>query len=61
MKCPGCGSRTTVEIDMHSEGFTAEESPVKECGSCGMVWRVRVERGRPQIDIIKAPESKKGG
>lgn len=58
MKCPECGSRTSVEIDMHSEGFTADESPVKECGSCGLVWRVRVVRGKPTVDIIKAAEKK---
>lgn len=58
MKCPGCGNRSSVEIDMHSEGFTAEESPVKECGACGLVWRVRVVKGKPEIDIIKAAEKK---
>ena len=54
MKCPNCGNRTSVEIDIHSEGFTAEESPVKECGECGLVWRVRVVKGTPEIDVIKA-------
>ncbi|AAR36580.2 hypothetical protein KIP69_15500 [Geobacter sulfurreducens] len=53
MKCPHCGSRTAVQIDMHSEGFSSEESPVKECGDCGLVWRVRVVKGSTQIDIIK--------
>ncbi len=54
MKCPNCGNRTSVEIDIHSEGFSAEESPVKECGECGLVWRVRVVKGTPEIDVIKA-------
>lgn len=53
MKCPNCGNRTSVEIDIHSEGFTAEESPVKECGECGLVWRVRVVKGETEIDVIK--------
>ena len=58
MKCPNCGNRTSVEIDIHSEGFTAEESPVKECGECGLVWRVRVVKGKPEVDIIKAGKAK---
>ncbi|QSV46406.1 hypothetical protein [Geobacter benzoatilyticus] len=53
MKCPNCGNRTSVEIDIHSEGFSAEESPVKECGECGLVWRIRLVSGKPEIDIIK--------
>lgn len=56
MKCPNCGNRTLVEIDMHSGGFTAEESPVKECGACGLVWRVRLVKGKPEVDVIKAAE-----
>lgn len=59
MKCPNCGGRKSVEIDMHSEGFTAEESPVKECGVCGLVWRVRMVGGNPEIDIIKKAEKGK--
>lgn len=55
MKCPNCGSRTDVDLDMHSGGFTAEESPVKECGACGLVWCVKVEGGETSIDIIKKP------
>ncbi len=53
MKCPNCGDRKEIDLDMHSEGFTAEESPVKECGHCGLVWRVKIEAGHPVIDIIK--------
>lgn len=53
MKCPNCGNRTDVGLDMHSSGFSAEESPVKECGSCGLVWRVKVEGGKTVVDIIK--------
>lgn len=58
MKCPSCGGRTSIDIDLHSEGFTKDESPVKECGQCGLVWRVRVENGENRIDIIKQPDQK---
>jgi uncharacterized Zn finger protein len=50
MKCPNCNARRAVELDIHSEGYTPQESPVKECGSCGLVWRVREDSS---IDIIK--------
>lgn len=59
MKCPVCGERTAVEIDMHSEGFTAQEYPVKECGACGAVWRIKMVGDKPVIDIIK-PAEKRG-
>lgn len=58
MKCPNCGDRTAVDLDMHSNGFSSEESPVKECGVCGLVWRVKVEAGEPKIDIIKQADKK---
>ncbi len=58
MKCPNCGGRKAVEIDIHSAGFTAEESPVKECGDCGLVWRIKTGADKPVVDIIK-PASKK--
>ena len=53
MKCPNCGERTSVEIDTHSGGFSSEEFPVKECGVCGLVWRVMYVKGETQIDIVK--------
>lgn len=54
MKCPNCGNRKTVVIDLHSEGFTSDENPVKECGTCGLVWRVKTVKGNDSgIDIIK--------
>lgn len=53
MKCPNCGDRTSVDLDMHSDGFTNDESPVKECGVCGLVWRVIIEAGDTKVDIIK--------
>jgi uncharacterized Zn finger protein len=53
MKCPNCGGRKAVEIDIHSEGFSAEVSPVKECGECGLVWRIKVVGDKSEIDIIK--------
>lgn len=58
MKCPNCGNRTEVDLGMHSSGFTTESSPVKECGACGLVWRVKVESGKKVIDIIKAADKK---
>ncbi|MFZ2951067.1 MAG: hypothetical protein WA003_16445 [Desulfuromonadaceae bacterium] len=56
MKCPNCGSRTEVDLDMHSSGFSVEHSPVKECGACGLVWRIKIEAGEPVVDIIKAAD-----
>lgn len=58
MKCPNCGSRKSVEIDIHSAGFTAEESPVKECGECGLVWRIKVVAGETSVDVIKQANKK---
>ena len=55
MKCPNCGDRTSVD----SGGFSADESPVKECGVCGLVWRIKVEHGESRLDIIR-PAEKKG-
>jgi uncharacterized Zn finger protein len=59
MKCPNCGDRTAVDLDTHSSGFTSDESPVKECGACGLVWRVKVEHGENKVDIIKQADTKK--
>lgn len=58
MKCPNCGERTSVEIDMHSEGFSPDEFPVKECGACGLVWRVKYVGDQTEVDVIK-PATKK--
>jgi uncharacterized Zn finger protein len=58
MKCPQCGDRKSIDIDIHSSGFTAEHSPVKECGACGLVWRVKVVNGETKIDIIKEATKK---
>jgi len=58
MKCPKCGSRTEVDIDMHSNGFSAEHSPVKECGACGLVWRIKIVAGETVVDIIKESDKK---
>ena len=59
MKCPNCGDRKSVEIDIHSEGFSAEELPVKECGKCGVVWRIKRVGSKTEVDIIKAADKKK--
>jgi uncharacterized Zn finger protein len=53
MKCPNCGNRESVEIDTHSDGFTSQECPVKECGVCGLVWRVKMIDDKMEIDTIK--------
>lgn len=58
MKCPNCGERTSVEIDTHSGGFSSDEFPVKECGVCGLVWRVKSAGDQTEVDIIK-PATKK--
>ena len=58
MKCPNCSDRTSIDIDMHSEGFTSDESPVKECSTCGLVWRIKIEGGEAKLDIIKPADKK---
>ncbi len=58
MKCPNCGERKSVEVDTHSGGFSAEELPVKECGACGLVWRIKRVGDSTEIDIIKAANKK---
>jgi uncharacterized Zn finger protein len=57
MKCPNCGNRDAVVIDTHSEGYTSEEFPVKECGACGLVWCLKRKDDKNVVDIIK-PASK---
>lgn len=59
MKCPNCGERKKIVIDLHSEGFTSDENPVKECGTCGLVWRVKPTKGASDIDIIKPAKVRK--
>lgn len=51
MKCPNCQNR---KIDVYeARGFTAKESPIKEC-VCGHVWRlVPLEGDNKRIDIIR--------
>jgi hypothetical protein len=44
---------------MHSDGFTSDESPVKECGDCGLVWRVKIEGSETKLDIIKPANTAK--
>lgn len=53
MKCPHCGERSAVEVDMHSGGFSADDAPIKECGACGLVWRIKTSDSERKIDIIK--------
>ena len=58
MKCPNCGGRKAIDIDLHSEGFTSDENPVKECGDCGLVWRLKTVKGETEVDIIKSAKTK---
>ncbi len=46
MKCPLCKDRSSVEIDLHAEGFSQD---ARECGSCGAVWTFSGEK----LKIIK--------
>lgn len=47
-----------MNLDMHSGGFSSDESPLKECGECGLVWRVKTEAGEMKIDIIRPADKK---
>ncbi len=58
MKCPNCGERKSIDIDLHSGGFTSDENPVKECGACGLVWRHKSVKGESEVDIIKPAKPK---
>lgn len=58
MKCPNCGERKSINIDLHSGGFTSDENPVKECGACGLVWRLTSIKGNQAVDIIKPAKAK---
>ena len=58
MKCPNCGGRKAIDIDLHSEGFTSDENPIKECGACGLVWRIKTVKGETEIDIVKPAKVK---
>jgi hypothetical protein len=44
---------------MHSGGFSSDESPVKECGACGLVWRIKMVGDTREIDIIKPGKTSK--
>jgi hypothetical protein len=51
MKCPNCQNRDFNVYE--ARGFTAKESPIKEC-DCGHVWRViPLGEGKRRIDIIR--------
>jgi uncharacterized Zn finger protein len=50
MKCPNCGNR---QMSVYSTtGFTASESPSKECRECGHLWCVKEGR----VQLIKQGE-----
>lgn len=35
MKCPSCGNKNRVEINLHADGFAPN---LHECGNCGALW-----------------------
>jgi transcription elongation factor Elf1 len=35
MKCPICDSTTSIEIDMHSDGYAKD---LIECANCEAIW-----------------------
>ena len=35
MKCPICSNTTSIEIDMHSDGYAKD---LIECANCEAVW-----------------------
>jgi len=55
MKCPVCETRNEIDLGK-SDGYSSE-SPVKECGKCGLVWRI-VPDGNDggRLDIIHQPQ-----
>jgi hypothetical protein len=40
MTCPICNTRTGIEIDMHSDGYTKD---LLECTNCEALWTVTNE------------------
>lgn len=59
MKCPNCGARKNIDLNSHSEGFSSVGSPVKECGSCGLVWRIKKNgSGKNELDVIREGKGK---
>ena len=40
MKCPICNCATSIEIDMHSEGYAKD---LIECANCGALWLMEGE------------------
>ena len=40
MKCPICSCATSIEIDMHSEGYAKD---LIECANCGGLWLMEGE------------------
>jgi hypothetical protein len=40
MRCPTCGNKTCVEVNLHPEGFAQN---LQECGCCGALWTMRGE------------------
>jgi hypothetical protein len=35
MKCPICSNTTSIEIDMHSDGYARD---LIECANCAAIW-----------------------
>ena len=58
MKCPKCGERSGISVE-NGDGYSHAGSPIKECASCGLVWRVKpAGNGSTAIDIINDPRQK---
>jgi len=50
MKCPNCSNR---KFDVYeARGFTAKQSPIKEC-ECGEVWRLVPDGDKMRVDVIR--------
>lgn len=50
MSCPICSNTTTVEIDMHSDGYARD---LVECASCGALW-LESEEGQVMLNKLAA-------
>ena len=52
MKCPNCGGRTAIDIDLHSEGFTPPYAPRCEAKRPSSVrTEVNAKRSDPRTNV----------
>ena len=40
MKCPICKSATSIEIDLHSDGYAKD---LIECANCDAIWLSNID------------------